>query len=28
VFQVLLKWWLERRSNRVMMLVMRQESVR
>jgi hypothetical protein len=27
VFQVLLKWWLERRSNRVMMLVMRQESM-
>lgn len=26
VFQVILKWWLERRSNRVMMLVMRQES--
>jgi hypothetical protein len=26
VFQVLLKWWLERRSNRVFMLVMRQET--
>jgi hypothetical protein len=26
VFQVLLKWWLERRSNRVLMLVMRQEA--
>ena len=28
VFQVLLKWWLERRSNRVLMLVMRQEAAR
>ena len=27
VFQVLLRWWLERRSNRVMMLVMRQEAM-
>lgn len=26
VFQALLKWWLERRTNRVMMLVMRQEA--
>ena len=28
VFQVLLRWWLERRSNRVLMLVMRQEAKR
>ncbi len=28
VFQALLKWWLERRTNRVMMLVMRQEAKR
>lgn len=27
VFQVILRWWLERRSNRVMMLVMRQEAM-
>jgi hypothetical protein len=28
VFQVILKWWLDRRSNRVLMLVMRQEAAR
>jgi len=27
VFQVILRWWLERRSNRVLMLVMRQEAM-
>lgn len=27
VFQILLKWWLERRANRVLMLVWRQEAM-
>ena len=27
IIQVVLKWWLERRSNRVMLLVMQQEAL-
>ena len=27
VFQILLRWWLERRANRVLMLVWRQEAM-
>lgn len=28
VFQILLRWWLERRANRVLMMVWRQEAMR